>query len=389
MIKNKSAVFLDINVFANEEFSSGLFITVREILKRISKYGIKINILSVAQGIRSKHWLDEHKLGQNNRIIQGIPVKEILLKESPEDDLHSYIDAAKKLLANVNPSLIIMNTPAIFLDEIHIASLKVALNTKAKIVTLVVDELFPTPETHSKQKVESYYNLVKKTEVIINSKRIMNNLREKTLVSGVLFPNLFPYKNIISKNGKHEYITLINHHPIKGREIFNAIAKKMPTKKFMIVENWPDVPLYVPPTPNIKFSKFILNPSILYENMRILLVPSLCQEGPARVVMEALLNGIPVVAHRIGSISEIGGSHVNYVDPPSKISSVLNGTVVYPKISKNELERVSNDFVKKIANIDKDNSSWKRYSTLSEKYAITYCKKAEIDFLPFLKRWFD
>lgn len=388
MGRNKSAVFLDVNVFAYEEFTSGLFITIREVLRRISKKGIKINILSVAQGIRSKYWHKEHTFGQRERIIQGIPVKEILLENAPEKDLNSYLVAVRKLLSETKPDLIIMNTPAVFLDEINVAGLKEVINTKTKVVILVVDDLFPTAKTYPREKVESYYNLVRKTEVVVNSKLIRENLYKETGIHGKIFPNLLSYKDIISKKGKHEYITLINHHPIKGREIFNAIVKKMPSKKFMIVENWPDVPPYIPPARNVRFSKFIQNPSTLYGKIRILLVPSLCQEGPARVVMEALLNGIPVIAHRIGSISEIGGKHIRYINPPSKISCVLGKTIVYPKISKSELERVSNDFVKAIANVDRNRSSWKRYSSLSQKYAITYCNKAEVDFLPFLKRWF-
>lgn len=389
MTKNKSAVFLDINIFAKEEFTSGLLITVREILKRISKNGGNVNILSIAQGKRSKYWNSEHKLGQRERNIQGIPVKEILLKDPPEQDMTSYILAIRKLLHETKPSLIIMNTPGVFLDEVNIRSLKETLSTGAKVVTLVVDELYPTTESHPKEKIERYYNLLRKTDVIVNSKRIMENLLKRTGVKGELFPNLFPYRDIVSKSSKHDFITLINHHPIKGREIFNSVAKKMPSKKFMVVENWPDVPTYIPPAKNVKFSRFIQDTSELYSKIRILLVPSLCEEGPARVIMEALINGIPVVAHKIGSISEIGGNYVHYIKPPSKITPKLKGTIIYPIISKSELERVSDNFVSAINKIDQSQSTWKKQSFLSKKYAKKYCERAEKEFQPFLKHWFS
>src|SRR4030067_1567384 len=209
MIKHRHAVFLDINTFAREEFTSGLLITVREILKRISKTSISVSILSVAEGIKSKYWDKEHKLGQRERIIQGIPIKEVLLKNPPERDSNSYVMTIRKLLSETKPDLVIMNTPAVFLDEINILSLKEAINTKARDVILVVDELFPTTKTHPRRQVEKYYNLVKRTEVIINSKRIKERFYKDTGINGEIFPNLFPYEDIISKNGKHEYITLI------------------------------------------------------------------------------------------------------------------------------------------------------------------------------------
>ena len=57
MNKQKFSIdFLDINTFANEGFTSGLLITVREILRRFEKLGVKASILSIAEATRAEDW---------------------------------------------------------------------------------------------------------------------------------------------------------------------------------------------------------------------------------------------------------------------------------------------------------------------------------------------
>ena len=45
-------------------------------------------------------------------------------------------------------------------------------------------------------------------------------------------------------------------------------------------------------------------PRLIYQHTRVLLVPSVAEEASARVVAEALLNGIPVVASDVGGLAE-------------------------------------------------------------------------------------
>ena len=63
------AIFLDVNVFAKEGFTSGLLIIIREILYRLRRHGLKIAILSFTdeQSITtSKNFLCLHHFKKND-----------------------------------------------------------------------------------------------------------------------------------------------------------------------------------------------------------------------------------------------------------------------------------------------------------------------------------
>lgn len=384
--KQKSIAFLDVNTFANEEFTSGLLITVREILRRFREYGVKTNILSVAQGIRTRDWESHKKLGERSRIIQSFEVNEVLLSDSPEKDQNSYIEAVESLLNKHNPDVILMNTAAVFLEEFHILSLEKTIESNKKVIVLLVDTLFPTYETHPKDKVERYYELLNKAEIISSSQRIIDYFYKKTGIKAICFKNLYTVNEVLSPKHSHKYITLINHHPIKGREIFDAIVKKLPHKKYLVVQTWPDVPEYVLPSDNVTFSNFTVDIRDLYSKIRILLVPSLCQEGPARVIIEAMLNGIPVIAHRIGSIPEIGDKYVHLVDPPDISNIKLEGTILTPQLKENDLNRVADDFVSIINSIDNGPETWGENSEKAKEYALEYCTSSEELFKEYINK---
>lgn len=56
------------------------------------------------------------------------------------------------------------------------------------------------------------------------------------------------------------------------------------------------------------------------------------------------LNGIPVIAHRIGSIPEAGGDAIRFVAPPIIHGNRCVGTVLYPNCTKRGLDRASDAF---------------------------------------------
>ena len=137
-----------------------------------------------------------------------------------------------------------------------------------------------------------------------------------------------------------------------GENIFYTFPTENFPLEFQIVESWPDVPPYFPPTKNITFSQFYSNPSELYSSIEILLVPSLWEEGVPCVISEALFNKIPVIAHDIGGIKEAGSEYILYVNPPTIQGHFLKETIIYPQIESAEETRVAKDFCEKILWID-------------------------------------
>ena len=129
---------------------------------------------------------------------------------------------------------------------------------------------------------------------------------------------------------------MFNPIKVKGGEIFRKIAIKMPRYKFLAVEGWhqlkeksmgewdmekmklmasaygetkiliPEV-VNLSDVKNIKYIKAVEDVSQIYRKTRILLLPSLWEEASARVIREAMINGIPVIASNTGGTKEIVG----------------------------------------------------------------------------------
>jgi len=151
----------------------------------------------------------------------------------------------------------------------------------------------------------------------------------------VVYP-IVDFKDYIVKDRNPVYIVMFNPVKVKGGEIFKSIAKKMTGYKFMAVEGWHHLKdkkmgnwdmkkmklmsdaygeskVLVPEevdlsgVKNIKYVKAVNDVRKIYKKTRILLLPSLWEEASARVIREAMINGIPVVASDTGGTREIVG----------------------------------------------------------------------------------
>lgn len=151
----------------------------------------------------------------------------------------------------------------------------------------------------------------------------------------VIYPIVDPDDYLIV-NKIPQYITMFNPIKIKGGEIFRGIAKNMPHKKFLAIEGWhqlktksmggwdPDKmramanaygerKMLIPEVVDLSGIKNItMVPAVddvreIYKITRILLLPSLWEEASARVIREAMINGIPVIASDTGGTREIVG----------------------------------------------------------------------------------
>ena len=106
---------------------------------------------------------------------------------------------------------------------------------------------------------------------------------------------------------ENEFVTLVNPCAVKGISIFLALAGRMPQVRFAAVPMWgtneadrraleqrPNIAI-LPPADDI---------GELLARTRVLLVPSLWAEARSRIVVEAMLHGVPVIASNIGGIPE-------------------------------------------------------------------------------------
>lgn len=109
------------------------------------------------------------------------------------------------------------------------------------------------------------------------------------------------------------YVTFINPHPLKGLETFLAFAARLPQIPFLVVEAWPLGPEMehlqqrLAPLPNVTFLPQQADVRDIYRQTRILVVPSIVEEGGPRVAREAQISGIPVIASGNGGNREVIG----------------------------------------------------------------------------------
>jgi len=120
--------------------------------------------------------------------------------------------------------------------------------------------------------------------------------------------------NYLAIRENPRYITYVNPVPQKGLTLFSRIAsealRRLPGAEFLVVEGrWTkeDVAragLKLDRIPNIKVIPNRTDMREVYARTKILLFPSLWNEASGRMPVEAQLNGIPVLASRVGGIAE-------------------------------------------------------------------------------------
>lgn len=148
---------------------------------------------------------------------------------------------------------------------------------------------------------------------VANSRFTAQRYRESFGVNpAVIYP-------VISRDKYHtpttrENVTLINPVPRKGSDLALQIARLCPEIPFSFVEGWRlsaekrrDLARQLADLPNVTFSPSQDDMRKVYGKCRILLAPSVWEEAFGRVVTEAQINGIPVVASTRGGLPEAVG----------------------------------------------------------------------------------
>jgi surfactin synthase thioesterase subunit/glycosyltransferase involved in cell wall biosynthesis len=131
----------------------------------------------------------------------------------------------------------------------------------------------------------------------------------------------------------NDFVTLVNPCAVKGIAIFLALADAFPETAFAAVPTWgtnqqdlaalearPDVRLLAP----------VDDINVLLARTRVLLVPSLWAEARSRIILEALLRGVPVMAADVGGIPEamMGVPYLLPVSPIQKYETRLDEQMV-------------------------------------------------------------
>lgn len=150
-------------------------------------------------------------------------------------------------------------------------------------------------------------------------------------------------------NRQRKYITFINLVPEKGVNIAIEVARQLPEEKFLFVKGkWPgysDLQNFfleeVYKLPNVEVWEHQQDMRHVYAVTDILLVPSQFDETFGRVIVEAQLNYIPVVAAQVAGIPYTLGKGGILVEPIDKsqgytdaINRLRNDDKLYTELSK-------------------------------------------------------
>jgi glycosyltransferase involved in cell wall biosynthesis/tRNA G46 methylase TrmB len=157
----------------------------------------------------------------------------------------------------------------------------------------------------------------------------------------VLYPaiKLDEFK-VDSTSATRTFILMNQPEYYKGGELFYTIAERMKDLKFMTVGRGSDRHL-----PNCIYYEQT-DPHLFFQHARLVLVPSLWPEPFGRIAVEAMSNGIPVIASNCGGLPEIIGDAGILIDDfhnvdewEENIRRVLEDKELYTQLSRKAAER--------------------------------------------------
>ena len=162
------------------------------------------------------------------------------------------------------------------------------------------------------------------TDAALTAKNYYANSRINIMPTGTF---LEPEAYLLTKEIEPTYITFINPSSAKGISLVMRLAlmakKRHPDWKFLVVESrgtFASALALYKQNPkdfdNLSVATHTTDIRLVFEKTKCLLVPSLWYEGFGRVAVEAMINGIPVLASTSGGLPEaVNGGGMNLKAP--------------------------------------------------------------------------
>ncbi len=131
----------------------------------------------------------------------------------------------------------------------------------------------------------------------------------------------------------NQFVTLVNPCAVKGMAIFLALADAFPEVAFAAVPTWgtnQQDRAALAARGNIRLLAPVDDINHLLERTRVLLAPSLWAEARSRIVLEAMLRGVPVMAANVGGIPEakMGVPYLLPVNPITRYRTQVDEQMV-------------------------------------------------------------
>ncbi len=141
----------------------------------------------------------------------------------------------------------------------------------------------------------------------------------------VVPPIIAPERYVVTETGNK--VLFVNPTPIKGVEIMFGLAAACPELPFLVLESWNLSPQWrnhcqarAQRLGNIEWRSPTQDMRQVFHEARVLLMPSVWEESFGRTVVEAQLNGLPVLASTRGALPRLVGAGGLVIDPHAPLS---------------------------------------------------------------------
>ncbi len=180
---------------------------------------------------------------------------------------------------------------------------------------------------------------------------------------------------------ENPYVVMVNPCAVKGISIFLALADRAPRLEFAAVPTWGTNARDLGELrrrPNIRVIDPVENLDHLFRQARVLLAPSLWTEARSRVVVEAMLRGVPVIASDVGGLKEakLEVPYLLPVNPITQYQSALDENMV-PVATVPEQD--IGPWLKALERLTEDAGHWKEISERSRAAALNYASTLTVE----------
>ncbi len=175
----------------------------------------------------------------------------------------------------------------------------------------------------------------------------------------------------------NEFVTFVNPCAVKGIAIFLALADAFPQTAFAAVPTWGtnrQDRAALEARPNVRLLAPVDDINLLLGRTRVLVVPSLWAEARSRMVLEALLGGVPVMAANVGGIPEamMGVPYLLPVRPIEKYEMRLDEQMV--PVAEVPAQDIA-PWREALARLLSDSGHYAEISRQSRRAALEYAKQ--------------
>ncbi len=291
-------------------------------------------------------------------------------------------DAFARRLQSVCPDVVIAST-----DDSAQILLQTALDSGVPVVYLAratialpfgPDCAFPSPaKTAVMRRARAVVGV---SRYVADYIRQWGGIQAEALPISFMGPGPFPELGKFS----NEFVTLANPCVVKGIDIFVGLADALPHLKFAAVPTWGTNEsdfAKLRARPNIAVLDPVEDIDLILSRTRVLLVPSVWAEARSRMVMEAMLRAVPVIASNTGGLPEakLGVPYVLPVAPIPNYSGNLDERMV--PVAEAPHQDLG-PWVEALSKLTSDTQHWREISLASRHAALRFHSE-ELRIEPF------